>query len=89
MITLCKTCGTAYDEQPKNCPICDDDRQYVPVTGRMDGLRQPYDHAHQQMATAGAAAVQHQNRSRFCHQPARASAAYATGQCSVGLHRQS
>lgn len=29
MITLCKTCGTAYDEQPKNCPICDDERQYV------------------------------------------------------------
>ncbi|EPF0143379.1 MBL fold metallo-hydrolase [Enterobacter hormaechei] len=34
MITLCKTCGTAYDEQPKNCPICDDERQYVPVTGQ-------------------------------------------------------
>lgn len=34
MITLCKTCGTAYDEQPINCPVCDDERQYVPVTGQ-------------------------------------------------------
>lgn len=34
MITLCKTCGTAYDEHPKRCPICDDERQYVPVTGQ-------------------------------------------------------
>ncbi|WP_183576240.1 hypothetical protein HDF18_20600 [Mucilaginibacter sp. X5P1] len=34
---LCKTCGTEYpqgDESPKTCPICDDDRQYLPENGQ-------------------------------------------------------
>ena len=34
MITLCKTCGTAYDARPDRCPICEDERQYVPATGQ-------------------------------------------------------
>ncbi|EPW3921904.1 MBL fold metallo-hydrolase [Enterobacter sichuanensis] len=34
MITLCKTCGTAYDTQPERCPICEDERQYVPASGQ-------------------------------------------------------
>ncbi|MEH0885517.1 MBL fold metallo-hydrolase [Enterobacter sp. UNJFSC 003] len=34
MITLCKTCGTSYDPRPERCPICEDERQYVPVTGQ-------------------------------------------------------
>ncbi|WP_368541072.1 MBL fold metallo-hydrolase [Enterobacter soli] len=34
MITLCKTCGTSYDHQPDRCPICEDERQYVPHTGQ-------------------------------------------------------
>lgn len=34
MITLCKTCGTSYDLQPERCPICEDERQYVPITGQ-------------------------------------------------------
>jgi hypothetical protein len=32
---ICYTCGTRYaEESPKSCPICDDDRQYVPVSGQ-------------------------------------------------------
>lgn len=34
---LCKTCGTEYPQangSPKNCPICDDDRQYLPEDGQ-------------------------------------------------------
>ncbi|MEG5462277.1 MBL fold metallo-hydrolase [Enterobacter chuandaensis] len=34
MITLCKTCGTAYDGKPERCPICEDERQYVPASGQ-------------------------------------------------------
>lgn len=34
MITLCKTCGTSYDRQPDRCPICEDERQYVPAIGQ-------------------------------------------------------
>lgn len=37
MITLCKTCGTAYevsDTPPAQCAICEDERQYVPVGGQ-------------------------------------------------------
>lgn len=34
MITLCKTCGTSYDAQPERCPICEDERQYVPASGQ-------------------------------------------------------
>ena len=34
MMTLCKTCGTAYDATPETCPICEDERQYVPHSGR-------------------------------------------------------
>ncbi len=34
---LCLTCGTQYPPQenpPSNCPICDDDRQYLPPGGQ-------------------------------------------------------
>jgi hypothetical protein len=34
---LCKTCGTQFpdsDEPPDQCPICSDDRQYVPDEGQ-------------------------------------------------------
>lgn len=37
MITVCKTCGTSYefnDSHPTHCKICEDERQYVPVTGQ-------------------------------------------------------
>jgi hypothetical protein len=34
---LCSTCGTSYppsDAPPQHCPICDDERQWVPATGQ-------------------------------------------------------
>ena len=34
---ICTTCGTQYppaDKPPPNCPICDDERQYVPQSGQ-------------------------------------------------------
>lgn len=34
MIILCKACGTSYAYQPDRCPVCEDERQYVPVTGQ-------------------------------------------------------
>ncbi|HHS9742124.1 TPA: MBL fold metallo-hydrolase [Raoultella ornithinolytica] len=37
MIKLCKTCGTSYDERSTpilRCKICNDERQYVPVSGQ-------------------------------------------------------
>lgn len=37
MIALCKACGTAYEStglSPQHCKICEDERQYVPVTGQ-------------------------------------------------------
>ena len=37
MITLCKACGTSYDDcqsPVENCKICEDERQYVPVSGQ-------------------------------------------------------
>ncbi|MBT0722908.1 MBL fold metallo-hydrolase [Rosenbergiella sp. S61] len=37
MITLCNTCGTSYnlgDQHPESCKICEDERQYVPVSGQ-------------------------------------------------------
>lgn len=36
-ITLCKACGTSYEfsENPaQHCPICEDERQFVPVGGQ-------------------------------------------------------
>ncbi|WGF87298.1 MBL fold metallo-hydrolase [Marinivivus vitaminiproducens] len=43
---LCATCGTRFppsDEPPRHCPICEDQRQYVPVSGQawttLDALR--------------------------------------------------
>lgn len=34
--TICSTCGTYYpaDKVPEFCPICMDDRQYIPPTGQ-------------------------------------------------------
>ncbi|MGB7803046.1 MBL fold metallo-hydrolase [Buttiauxella sp.] len=37
MITLCKACGTSFEKtgtHPQQCKICEDERQYVPVTGQ-------------------------------------------------------
>ncbi len=37
MIKLCETCGTSYEETRATilrCKICDDERQYVPVSGQ-------------------------------------------------------
>ncbi|WP_253384316.1 MBL fold metallo-hydrolase [unidentified bacterial endosymbiont] len=34
MAILCKTCGTSYDLQPDRCPVCEDERQYVPKEGQ-------------------------------------------------------
>jgi hypothetical protein len=32
---ICHTCGTRYgDNVPLKCPVCADDRQYIPVTGQ-------------------------------------------------------
>lgn len=46
MIALCKTCGTSYGAArayPEHCPICEDERQYVPPAGQswvdFDALR--------------------------------------------------
>jgi hypothetical protein len=43
---ICNTCGTQYapsDKPPANCPICDDERQYVTPAGQswttLEGLR--------------------------------------------------
>ena len=34
MIVLCETCGAQFEEQPDRCPICEDQRQYVPEDGQ-------------------------------------------------------
>ncbi|TCC01207.1 MBL fold metallo-hydrolase [Kosakonia quasisacchari] len=37
MITLCNACGTSYEitaTPPHRCKICEDERQFVPVTGQ-------------------------------------------------------
>ena len=37
MTFLCKTCGTQFPESdapPRECPICEDERQYVPAEGQ-------------------------------------------------------
>lgn len=37
MITLCNACGTSYEitgTHPHHCKICEDERQFVPVTGQ-------------------------------------------------------
>jgi hypothetical protein len=43
---ICTACGTQYpdsDAPPKQCPVCEEERQYVPPTGQswttLDGLR--------------------------------------------------
>src|SRR5262249_46023185 len=36
-IHICATCGTSYpeaDTPPQGCPICEDERQFVPLTGQ-------------------------------------------------------
>ena len=36
-VFLCTTCGTSYPpspEPPARCPICEDERQYVPASGQ-------------------------------------------------------
>lgn len=44
-LPLCVTCGTQYGASRTDCPICDDERQYVPLTGQawttLEKLRGP------------------------------------------------
>ena len=46
---ICNTCGTQYepsDKPPSACPICDDERQFVPPPGQswitLDTLQKRY-----------------------------------------------
>ncbi|ODN76721.1 hypothetical protein L202_05346 [Cryptococcus amylolentus CBS 6039] len=34
LLPICKACGTQYSKPRPDCPICEDPRQYVPVTGQ-------------------------------------------------------
>jgi glyoxylase-like metal-dependent hydrolase (beta-lactamase superfamily II) len=34
VLTLCGTCGQQYEGRPERCPICEDERQYVPASGQ-------------------------------------------------------
>ena len=37
MIHICRTCGTSFPDSaapPQRCPICEDERQYVPASGQ-------------------------------------------------------
>jgi hypothetical protein len=37
-IHICSTCGTSFPDTsspPRNCPICEDERQYVPAAGQL------------------------------------------------------
>ena len=42
---LCVTCGTQYPAPRTGCPICEDERQYIPVSGQQwtidEGAAQP------------------------------------------------
>lgn len=36
-VFLCTACGTSYPDapgRPERCPICEDERQFVPVAGQ-------------------------------------------------------
>ncbi|HWD01218.1 MAG TPA: MBL fold metallo-hydrolase [Amycolatopsis sp.] len=33
-LPMCRTCGMQYSEPRADCPICEDERQYVPLTGQ-------------------------------------------------------
>jgi DNA-directed RNA polymerase subunit RPC12/RpoP len=61
-VFLCATCGTSYPEAeapPTRCPICDDERQYVPRGGQV-------------WTTRAAVAAGHRNAWRW-HEPGLAS----------------
>jgi hypothetical protein len=48
-IHICRTCGTSYPEAPQPppaCPICDDERQYVPRGGQSWTTREALSAAH-------------------------------------------
>ena len=34
MSLICVTCGVQYAGEPDRCPVCEDPRQYVPVSGQ-------------------------------------------------------
>jgi len=46
-VTLCSTCGTVYDGEPNRCPICEDDRQFVPADGQKWIAHDEFLRAHQ------------------------------------------
>jgi hypothetical protein len=33
-VFLCSACGTSFEEAPEACPICTDERQYIPPSGQ-------------------------------------------------------
>jgi uncharacterized OB-fold protein len=89
MITLCKTCGTSYDEQPERCPICEDERQYVPASGQawIEYATVTATHANKWQQLEPQLFSIKTVPSFAINQRALA-AAYPTRQYFVGLHRQ-
>ena len=88
---ICNTCGTQYapsEKPPANCPICDDERQYVTPAGQSWTTLPALAGALQQrLARARAEPDLDHHLPGLRHRPARATPAHAARQHPVGLHR--
>ena len=87
---ICKTCGVQYEASenpPLYCPICEDERQYVPETGQawttLDDLRRDYKVV---IKEGGAASLRNRHRTTICNWTARPIDPKWLWQRAVGLH---
>ncbi len=89
---ICTTCGTQYRAERQAaaaCPICDDERHFVPpARPSLDHARQPAEALHQRLARARAQPLLSiTTLPAVRHRPARAACcARRPGQHPVGLY---
>ena len=90
-VFLCRACGTSYPDAeapPARCPICDDERQYVPTAGQAwttgAALAAGHRNAWQQLEPG---LTQPADGAGLRHQPARLPGDDAGGEPALGLRR--
>ena len=88
---ICTACGTQYppsEAPPDACPVCVDERQFVPASGQswttLEGLRRTHSNKFRRLAT-GLTTIE--TTPAFAHRAARDPGADAGRQRAVGLHR--
>ena len=82
---ICVTCGVQFGADADSCPICEDPRQYVPVSGQAWTTLEELRSEHRNVIRDEGSFVGHRHRASLCHRSARAARPRAVRERPLGL----